>query len=356
VKYQGGFETFKEASRYMFQPDLGDILLVLFGFVASVLVLIVLPYAISKYLASRSARRGFEVIGKQMGLNEEEIALLYKCASTLEDPNKVLYSKYVFERCAGKLVKESSDNIPIIVSVRKKLKFEHLPWFLPLATTRNIELYQTGFVSYKGKSYDAAVWEKTEEDLKIAILDRAPEFPHPGDRVKFSFLREDDGRYYFEVEVLKTYLEDGKVILVIPHTEKLDKVQLRESIRWKVSISARAFFFNRKVQAEELSLIEELPEESFLEGIIENISTGGVRVCFKRFVSAKEGDSLLLEFEWKGQLFKNILAEIRYIMGSTNRTCFGLKFLNLKKDYEDTIRRFIIEEQKEVLKTYKMDR
>jgi hypothetical protein len=77
VKYQGGFETFKEASRYMFQPDLGDILLVLFGFVASLLVLIVLPYAVSKYLASRSARREFEVIGKHMGLNEQEISLLY---------------------------------------------------------------------------------------------------------------------------------------------------------------------------------------------------------------------------------------------------------------------------------------
>jgi hypothetical protein len=84
---------------------LTDILLVLFGFVASVLVLIVLPYTISKYLASRSARRGFEVVGKQMGLSEEEIALLYKCASTLEDPNKVFYSKYIFERCVGKLVK-----------------------------------------------------------------------------------------------------------------------------------------------------------------------------------------------------------------------------------------------------------
>ena len=304
MNYQGGFETFKEATKYMFQTDLTDILLVLFGLVASVVILVVLPYAISRYLASRSARKEFEVVGKQMGLNEEEIALLYKCASSLEDPNKVFHSKYVFERCAGKLVKESSDNIPIIASVRKKLKFEHLPWFLPLATTRDIEVYQTGFVSYKGKFYGAAVWEKTEEDLKIAILDRIPESPQPGEKVRFSFLREDDGRYYFEAEVLNTYLEGGKVILVIPHTEKLGKVQLRDSVRWKVSIPARAFFFNR---------------------------TERVKVCFNRFVSAKEGDSLLLEFEWKGEAFKNILAEIKHISGSTDRTCLGLKFLNLKK-------------------------
>lgn len=356
MKYQGGFETFKEASRYMFQTDLTDILLVFFGFLASVLVLMVLPYTISRYFASRSARKEFEVIGKQMGLNEEEISLLYKCASALEEPNKVFHSKYIFEKCAGKLVKESSDNIPIIVSVRKKLKFEHLPWFLPLATTRDIELYQTGFISYKGKSYSAAVWEKTEEDLKIAILDRIPESPQPSEKVRFSFLREDDGRYYFEAEVLNTYLEDEKVILVIPHTEKLGKVQLRESIRWKVSTPARVFFFNRKLKAEELSLIEELPNESFVEGTIENISTGGVMVCFKRSISAREGDNLLLEFEWKGRLFKNILAEIRHITSSTDRTCLGLKFLNLKKAYEEIIKRFIAEEQREVLKAYKMDR
>jgi PilZ domain. len=110
------------------------------------------------------------------------------------------------------------------------------------------------------------------------------------------------------------------------------------------------------VRTEELSLIEELPDESLLEGTIENISTGGVRVCFKRFVSAKEGDSLLLEFEWKGQLFKNILADIMHITGSTDRTCFGLKFLAFKKAYEDTIRKLIIEEQREALRAYKMDR
>jgi hypothetical protein len=78
VNYQGGFETFKEATEYMFQTDLTDILLVIFGFVASVVILVVLPYAISRYLASKSTRKEFEVIGKQMGLNGEEIALLLK--------------------------------------------------------------------------------------------------------------------------------------------------------------------------------------------------------------------------------------------------------------------------------------
>jgi hypothetical protein len=77
------------------------------------------------------------------------------------------------------------------------------------------------------------------------------------------------------------YLEGGKVILVIPHTEKLSKIQLRDSIRWKVSIPARASFFNRKVRTEELSLIEGLPDEPSLEGTIENISTGELGFVLK---------------------------------------------------------------------------
>jgi len=58
----------------------------------------------------------------------------------------------------------------------------------------------------------------------------------------------------------------------------------------------------------------------------------------------------------ENEAFKNILAEIRHITGSTDRTCFGLKFLAFKKAYEDTIRKLIIEEQREALRAYKMDR
>ncbi len=354
MRSQGGFETFKEATRYMFQPNLGDILVFIFGFIASVLILIFLPYAISRYLASRYVKREFEVVGKQMGLNDEEISVLYRCASALREPNKVFHSKYVFERCASMLAKENLDNIPIVVNLRKKLNFEHLPWFLPLATTKDIEVYQTGFISYEEKAYNSAVWEKSESELKIAILDRISESPQPGDRVKFSFVREGDGRYYFEGEVLNAYIEGGKVILVLPHTEKLGKIQLRESIRWKVSIPARVFFFNRKVLPEEFAFMERPADELFIEGTIKDISTGGVRVCFERFVEAKEGDSLLLEFEWKGQSFGEVFAEIRNILSSTNRTCFGVMFLGLKKTYEETIRKLIIEEQREAIKAYKI--
>jgi len=354
MNYQGGFETFKEATRYMFQPSLQDTFLAFFGLFVSVFVLIALPYLVSKYTKERTAKREFEIIGRSIGLDEKEINLLYRCAHDLDDPSKLFHSKYVFEKCAGKLAKMDLDNVPIIVSARKKLKFDHLPWFLPLSTTRDIDLYQAGFISYKEKSYSSVVWEKTEKELHIAVLDRMEEVPKVGEKVRFSFSREDNGRYHFQEEIIDTYLDGNKVVLVLPHTEKLGKIQLRECVRWKVSIPAHVFFFKKAITPEEFLLMEEIPSEDFIEGTIEDISTGGVRIRFKEFVELKEGESLLIEFEWKGVNFGRILSEVRNINASAEKTCVGVKFLNLKKQHEETIRNFILEEQRETLKTYKI--
>lgn len=212
----------------MVYQDGAESLFVFFGLVVGVGVPVGVFYALPRYIARRSAKKEFEAIGRHLGLNKEEIALLYRCARTLEDPKKVFHNRGMFERCAGRLVKENVDTIPIIVSIKEKLRFR---CHLPLDTTKDIELYQTGFVVYKGQLYSAVVLEKTEEELKIAILDRVSEVPQPGERVKFSFLREDDGRYYFEEEVLNTYIENGKVILAVSHTEELGKIQPKKNFR-----------------------------------------------------------------------------------------------------------------------------
>jgi hypothetical protein len=207
----------------VYQGD-AESLFVFFGLVVGVGVPVGVFYAITR----RPVKKEFEAIGKHLGLNKEEIALLYRCARTLENPEEVFHNRCMFERCAGRLVKENVENIPIIVSIREKLRFR---CHLPLDTTKDIELYQTGFVVYKGKMHDAVVLEKTEEELKIAILDRVSEVPQPGEQVKFSFFREDDGRYYFEAEVLNTYIECGKVILTVSHTEELGKIQPKKNFR-----------------------------------------------------------------------------------------------------------------------------
>ncbi len=351
MEYQGGFETFKEASRYMFEaPSLSDVLTVLFILLLAVGGLIVLPYLISKYRLRFKVRESFFSMGRSFDLKDEEIQLLWRCAGKLEEPQKLYSSKVLFEKCVSKIVRQDPSKIDMVGVIRRKLRFDFLPWFLPLTTTREIDLYQTGFVVYKGNSYSGAVWDKNDLELHVAILDTPPPRITQGEEVKFSFLREDDGRYYFSVQVLRTYTEGSKLVLVLPHTENLSKIQLRDSIRWRVSLPARVRLLK---PGEEAYISLGGDEEGFTEGLVENISTSGVRVCFDKLIDIKEESGLFINFELKGTRIE-AFGRVKNAKVNPERTCIGVKFESLSKEHEETIRKFILEEQRETLKAYKM--
>ncbi|MCX8163856.1 MAG: PilZ domain-containing protein [Aquificaceae bacterium] len=348
MNYQGGLETFREATRYMFKtPSLSDVLFVLFGFSLAVGLLILLPYWWSRYKAKMDLKRDFFNMGKAFGLLESEIALLWKCASIAKEPVKILQAKVVFEKCINKLVREDISKIDVIAQIRKKLRYDTLPWFLPLSSTRDIDLYQTGFVTFESSAYGSAVWDKNELELHIALLDTPMQNIKPGDKVKFSFLREGDGRYYFQGEVLRTYRDGTKLVLVLYHTEQLSKIQLRESLRWRVKIPAKIYIYSDMTQA----LLEE--PKSVMEATIEDISTQGVRVCFYSYVEVKPEAKVFIHFELRSYSIK-VNGTVKNIRSGTEKTCLGVKFDNITKAEEDYIRKFIIEEQRELLKAYKI--
>lgn len=341
MNYQGGFETFREATRYMFEaPSLYDVLFIILGFSFAILFLIVLPYVWSRYKAKIHLKEEFIKVGKSFDLTDSEISLLWKGARLLKEPLKVFQNKAAFEKCIGKLVREGDAQTEVISQIRRKLSFEKIPWFLPLTTTRDIELYQTGFITYGNNAYSSAVWDKDEQELHIALLDSLTEIPKQGDKVKFSFLREDDGRYYFQAEVLRVYKDGIKTVLVLPHTEALSRIQLRESLRWKVKIPANVSIFHEGF-------------EYTVEGVIEDISPKGVKVCLPGIVEVRVEDRLLVSFELKN-ISIEALGTVKHIRIISNKTCLGLNFLGLSSDMEDYIRRFIIEQQREALKLYKL--
>lgn len=341
MNYQGGFETFKEATRYMFKaPSLYDVIFILLGFFLAVGFLIVLPYMWSRYKAKMSLKNEFFNLGRSLELTEKEISLLWKGASIIKDPTKVFENKATFEKCVGRLIKEDKANAEVITQIRRKLRFEAIPWFLPLTSTRDIELYQTGFLIFGNTTYSSAVWDKDELEIHIAILDTPMEAPKQGDKVKFSFLRENDGRYYFQGEVLRVYKDGTKTVLVLPHTESLSKIQLRESLRWKVKIPVKVTILDKE-------------SEYAIDGIIEDISPKGIRVCLPGFVQLKAENSLVVSFELKNITIRSA-AMVRHVKVGTDKTCLGLNFINLDAAVEDHIRKFIVEEQREALKLYKL--
>lgn len=81
-------------------------------------------------------------------------------------------------------------------------------------------------------------------------------------------MRENECRYSFESVVKDKYTEGDRLVLVLEHKDHLHRVQLRESLRWKVNVPVE-FAIVKDIGEEEVN------EVDFIPGRIEDISTKG---------------------------------------------------------------------------------
>ncbi len=354
MNYQTGFELFKESTKYIFKtPDLSDVLFVLLGFVLAVGVLILLPYYVSRRIQLGDKRKNFFDTAYSLGLTKDEVEVLWSCARKLSyDPTKFLLSKPVFERCVSFLVRKDPSTIDLINRVRKKLHFDRVPWFLPLTTTRELDMYQTGFLTIGEEVYDAAVWEKDEARIHIALLGATGAKVKVGDKIKFSFLREDEGRYYFSADVLEVYHDANRPVVVVEHTDKLNKIQLREHPRWRVNVPAKLYLFRERIDPKTALMLMDVNDVETIEGRIEDISIGGLRFCAKYIPEVFDEQVVVVIFDLD-QKHMETAGTIRSRRALSNRSCVGVKFEGLSKEDEDYIHKYILEKQREVLKKYK---
>ncbi|NPA33036.1 MAG: PilZ domain-containing protein [Aquificae bacterium] len=335
---QAGFDTFVEATRYLFRgPSPREILaLLLVG--ALFLALLLVPLL---YIRRRERERLRELFFSRAGefdLTPSETRLLWRFARKLPvNPLLIFESKALFEKLASRIVKEASpEEIKLLPSIRTKLRFDTVPWFIPLTTTRDIDVYQTGVITHKNKSVPAYVIDKDEENLYVALLE--PLVLQKGDKVRFFFIRENDARYSFESQVKDVLSSDGRTVLVLPHTDNLKRIQLRESVRWKVKLPVRV----------------RLPDGTEVDATMEDISAKGARVCFSHSVPLAEGDRVLLDFTLKGHRFSNLPARVVHRSFYDRKNCAGLKFEEISRKEERLIESFILEEQRKLLKAYKL--
>ncbi len=344
MEAQGGFDTFIEATRYLFRgPSPREILILVIVF--SIFSLsIVIPFIYIKISKKREIKRIFFSHAKDYDLSEEEAELMWKYASRLPiNPLLVFEKKVIFEKVVDEIVRNGNpEEIKMIPVIRMKLRYNTLPWFIPLSTSRDIDIYQTGTLIIGEYKSDAYVYDKDEEFIYIALISSVP--VKAGDKVKFFFIRENDARYSFEGKVEKIFTEMGRTVIAIRHTDKLVRNQLRESIRWKVEIPAKFRFGD--------SLQKINPEE--YEGVIEDISVKGVRLCYPGNVPMKEGDYVLLDFRLRNYDFKNLIGRVMYRKVYERKTCFGVKFEDITRKEEQIIEQFILEEQRKLLRAYKL--
>ena len=348
MEVQSAWDTLVEASRYMFRGPSGREVLIFLFVLGITVAIITVPYLWTKISRLKEIRRAFFIRGRSLGLDGEEIRLLWEYARDFPyDPQMVYDNKHLFERVVTRIVHTDLGGVRLIPSIRAKLRFDTVPWFIPITNTRDLDLYQTGKLAVDGEFVDAAVWDKTETELHIVVLGALPSPIRVGDSVKFHFIRENEGRYTFESTVKDKYTEGDRLVLVLEHTEALHRLQLRESLRWKVSVPV------------EFALIEDaakvsLDETSFIQGLIEDISTKGVRVCTEVGINPKEGGYILMRFSIEGHEFDNTLGEIVNVRRPGSRVCMGIKFLKISRQEERVIDRFILEEQRKLIKAYKV--
>lgn len=348
MEAQSAWDTLVEASRYMFRGPSREEILVFFLVLGTLLLVVSIPYLWSKIYRLKEVEGIFRSRGRSLGLTEDEIELLWRYVKALPyDPQMVYDNKALFERVVSKIVRSNLAGVRLIPSIRTKLRFDTVPWFMPLNTTRDIDVYQTGKLIVDDAYVDAAVWDKTETELHIVVLEALPRPIRVGEMVKFHFIRESEGRYSFESPVKDKYMDGDRLVLVLEHSETLHRVQLRESLRWRVNIPVEFALIGDVVVTEEEGL-------EFLSGIIEDISTKGVRVCTETFVSPKEGDYVMLNFSIGEHRFDNLLGQIVNVRQMPGRTCMGVKFLKVSRQEETVIDRFIVEEQRKLIRSYRM--
>ncbi len=307
---------------------------------------------INKYQRERSVYNSFYSRGKSLELTDEEIDILWKYSKEIPyNPEMIYENKVLFDKVVSSIVREEPSKVSLIPAIRTKLKFDTIPWFIPLNTTRDIDLYQTGTLEVGGLKVEAAVWDKDETEIHIALLKDTYVPVRAGEQVKFFFIRDMDGRYSFESRVKDRYREQNKLVLVLEHTENLNRIQFRERLRWKVNLPVR--FIIAKGNPEEEGFANLSSDSAPIDGTIEDISAKGIRICTHEAIKLSGNEFFIMSFQIGNVPFENTLGQVVNIRSVGKKICMGIKFLNLSKREEKLIEQFIMNEQRRLIKTYK---
>lgn len=270
-------------------------------------------------------KKEFFTAGKSLGLAEGELELLWGCVENLKNAEDVFWKRETFEKCMRSIAIKDREAITKLRSIRKKLRFEDLPSFLPLKDTREIELCHPLTLVGKNGEYTGILWEKGEKYLRLVMLDELKETLKKGDILEFRINREGDGRYVFRVELEDMFSDGEFLILRIPTTNRLSRVEMREAPRWKAELSAEFFPLGK--------------EEKILTGTVEDISVRGLRLCTTSSCDFGVGTKLRVFFRLKNQPVE-VLGVVRNMSILGDKVCVGISFEEIGDREEELIRRW----------------
>ena len=332
------FETIKLATQY-WQGDPTTTLLIVIIVILSLALIVIGGMLLQKKFQSKNLKTYFETIAKERGLTDEEIKILWKYAQKLErDPLLVLEFKAPFERVVDYYIhNDPNADEELVRDMRKKLGFDTQSPYIPLITTKDIEIFQNAHMVFADKrSINVALYDKDERYMYWLVTDNNfPSNVHRGEKVKVIFIREEDGIYTFIQPIEDIIQEGGKTIIKIPHTFELQRTQRREYPRVRVDLPVVITFESREGPI-------------VWRGHFFDISAGGAKVCIEEDLDKlkllKYNDELILSFTLN-QEHLAITAKVLDKEIKAKKGCIRLLFEDIDEKIKDKIVDFVQKEQ-----------
>ncbi|WP_457622408.1 flagellar brake protein [Persephonella sp.] len=292
---------------------------------------------------------------KEKNIPEKAGEILWKYSKKLgRDPFLALEFKAPFEKVISLYVEENPNyDEELLKKLRKKLGFDICPPFVPLSSTKDIDIFQSGRISTEDKEvYNAALYDKDEKHMYWYLIDVHTNPSHlKGKTVRITLLRRGDAIYKIADVVEDTFVELGKAILKMPHTFDMERIQRREHARVDVEIPAVV----EKVEI----LPNEIEKVRRIEGIIADISVGGARFCIsadrraEANLNINNDIKLIFTIDGKKLELESVVVNI-YERKTT--VCYGIKFRKINKYEENILSDFIKREQKKLMKLIQMQK
>lgn len=300
-----------------------------------------------EFVSKRYLKKLFFRNGESYGLTKKELEVLWKYSQKLhKDPFLVIEYKAPFEKVIQAYIEDNKNyDEKMIRSMRKKLGFDKIPPFMPLISTKDIDLFQTGTLIFENRVFPVSLYDKDEEYMYWYLIDQMPPFPFKkGDTVRIRFTREDDAVYIVEGKVEDIFSEDSKYIIKIPHTFKFLQIQRRRDFRIKASLPLEVFATDKEGNQVKIEL-----ETT-------DISIDGICFCIPvkdaKDLKMSIGTEVFLRIHFEDKKVET-KAVIKNIREAGKSICYGAEFKDMSNENKNYLIKFVQTEQQKLLKTYK---
>lgn len=273
----------------------------------------------------------FKSLAGQFGLNSGELFELHRLvkAVTPVSPEAVFSSVSIFEEAVdkecqnivkkwGTTAKADSAVLPLR-TIRNKIGYNHLPFEVPLASTRNVEIGQFIALSLPGTQKVAVEQAVASINGELELVVKYPvgEELFKIDTLReitVNFTRNGDGYYTVMMKVISIDLAKGKVVL--GHSIDMDRNQLRKHVRMIVNLPLKCRVINRSSR-DRLPAPGQMVEES----ILIDIGGGGLAFISEQELDPDDTVSLVFALSRKTYAIKGSIVAV--IPQEGNR---GVKF------------------------------